>query len=324
MMRCLLVLTLSGAALCCAPTAKCGPKVARPITQAKTRAYEDARAAAISRPAVLLARPFDDGNVGGAARAMLNFGLCRLRLVDPTANPRSDEAILRATGAAPVLRDSETYDSMAEAVADLQLVLATTARPRESRIPVHSPREAVELAKAAVARGERVGFLFGSEKNGLSNTELEHATSIVTIPTVPGFSSLNLAQAVLLMCYEWSSVAEAADDEAAAEDAPSAEIVPDAAQRASQGTLESLFAWWEDSLWTSGFFGGSRAVKSAYGEDAGKTQEESRAAAAMGKVRRYAACPGSNTHTTPRVNRVFGADVAPRLRVRARSSLSAS
>ena len=175
---------------------KCGPKVSRPITPTKTAAFESAIASGAAVPSVLLCRPFDDGNVGACARAMLNFGLWDLRLVDPTASASSDEALLRASGAAPILRRSSEHDRLAGAVDDLQLVLATTARPRESRIPVYEPREAVALATDAIRRGEKVGFLFGSEKNGLSNAELEHASAIVTIPTHPGFGSLNLAQAI--------------------------------------------------------------------------------------------------------------------------------
>lgn len=296
-------------AACAAPqhNAKCGPKVSRPITAAKTAAFDNAVARGFSTPCVLLARPFDAGNVGSVARGMLNFGLWNMRLVDPTADPQSDEAVLRASGASPILRQAGMFDSMAAATADLQLVLATTARPRESRIPVHSPREAVSLAADAIARGERVGLLFGSEKNGLSNDELAFAHGIVTIPTAPGFSSLNLAQAVLLLCYEWSTRPLAAAAGGAAEgdgDGEGASVVEDRSQldvaraaaeavdaeqsnaRAPLKQIDSLFEWWEEQLWRVGFFGGRRGVNSAYGEDEGRRQEASRASAAMAKLRR--------------------------------------
>ena len=270
---------------------KCGPKVSRPITPTKTAAFETALARGHSVPSVILARPFDAGNVGSVARAMLNFGLWDLRVVDPTADPQCEEAILRASGAAPLLRRAPVYDSLEPAVSDLQLVLATTARPRESRIPVYSPREAIALASNAIARGEQVGLLFGSEKNGLSNAELAHATSIVTIPTMPGFSSLNLAQAALLMCYEWGSAADTETQfdvarsaaEAAAE---AAATEAGSGARAPLGQLNSLFEFWEESLWGSGFFGGARGVHSRYGADAGAEQERTRARAAMDKLRR--------------------------------------
>ena len=113
--------------------------------------------------------------MGAAARAMLNFGLFDLRLVDPTADPRCDEAVLRAAGARPLLESCSTHETVGGAMADLQLVLATTARPRECLMDVYAPREAVALAASAIRRGERVGFLFGSEKNGLTNAELQVA-----------------------------------------------------------------------------------------------------------------------------------------------------
>ena len=268
------------------PAPKCGPKVSRPITPTKTAAFDNAFARGPTVPSVVLCRPFDAGNVGAAARAMLNFGLWDLRVVQPT-DPEvtiSEEAILRASGAAPILHTSTTHSSLPQAVEDLQLVLATTARPRESRIPVRTPREAVERAVAAIQRGERVGLLFGSEKNGLSNEELEEATEIVTIPTMPGFSSLNLAQAVLLMCYEWSSAAPdiaAADPDAAAKAKEEEEL-----RRAPLGQLDSMFEFWEESLWESNFFGGGRGVHSTYGSKQGAEQEKARASSAMSKLRR--------------------------------------
>jgi tRNA/rRNA methyltransferase len=274
------------------PAPKCGPKVSRPITPTKSAAYAAAKERGFSVPSVLLCRPFDDGNVGAAARAMLNFGLWDLRLAQPDADPRSDEALLRASGARPILERAPVHQSLGEAVEDLQLVLATTARTRERSIPVYSPRDAMLLAAKAVGRGERVGFLFGSEKNGLSNEELEHATAIVTIPTNPGFSSLNLAQAVLLVCYEWVCASAGANDSdrdgasaAAPEEQPS--TAPSSLeQRAPLGQLDSLFGAWEESLWSSGFFGGDRGVKSEYGEHSGHKQEQARAASAMARLRR--------------------------------------
>jgi len=222
---------------------------------------------------------------------MLNFGLSDLRLVDPTAHAQSDEAVLRASGAAPILRRCETHETAADAVADLQLVLATTARPRESRIPVYAPREAMALAAAAIARGERVGLMFGSEKNGLSNAELDAANAIVTIPTFPGFSSLNLAQAVLLVCYEWGAIAEGENQYEVARqaydaDEAAAEAEGGSGARAPLGQVDSLLRFWEERLWEANFFGGNRALHSQYGPEEGRAQERSRAAAAMAKLRR--------------------------------------
>jgi tRNA/rRNA methyltransferase len=222
---------------------------------------------------------------------MLNFGLTQLRVVDPIADLASDEAINRAAGAAPVLRNAATFPTIPEAAADLSLVLATTARSRDCLLPVYSPREAVGLAADAIARGERVGFLFGSEKNGLSSAELQAAHAIVTIPTAAGFSSLNLAQAVLLLGYEWAAAeARASPGEAgrtAAEDASMAgeESGDDAAAGAPLAMLDSLFSWWERTLWDVGFFGGNRGVRSLAGPIKGVEQERRRSAAAMEKLR---------------------------------------
>ena len=162
----------------------------------KTAAVEAALAAKHTQPVILLARPFAPGNIGAVARAMLNFGLSDLRLVAPLTQPwLTDEAQARACGAAPLLDEAQTYADMPAATDDLQLVLATTARPRDANVPVLTPRAAAEMAAEAIASGQRVGLLFGSEKNGLDNEELLCANALVSVPTNPQFSSLNLAQA---------------------------------------------------------------------------------------------------------------------------------
>lgn len=162
----------------------------------KTAAVEAALATKSTQPVILLARPFAPGNIGAVARAMLNFGMSDLRLVAPLTQPwLTDEAQARACGAAPLLDEAQTFTDMPAATDDLQLVLATTARPRDANVPVLTPRAAAELAAEAIASGQRVGLLFGSEKNGLLNEELLCANRLVTVPTNPQFSSLNLAQA---------------------------------------------------------------------------------------------------------------------------------
>ena len=140
---------------------KCGPKVSRPITPTKTAAFESAIASGAAVPSVLLCRPLDDGNVGACARAMLNFGLWDLRLVDPTASASSDEALLRASGAAPILRRSSSMTGLQAGRRRPTAGACDDGWTRESRIPVYEPREAVALATDAIRRGEKVGFLFG-------------------------------------------------------------------------------------------------------------------------------------------------------------------
>jgi TrmH family RNA methyltransferase len=198
---------------------------------------------------------------------MLNFGLCDLRLVDPACDATGEEAVARACGATALLERARTYGTVREAVEDCGVVLATTARSREMALPVLSARAAAERAVASCASGGRAALLFGCEKNGLSQAELRSANAIVTIPTDPLFSSLNLAQAVLLLAYECQLSREAAEPQPDA-DAPSTE-------EATAGQLASLFDFWEASLWRSRFFGGG-------GDGA---QERLRADSAMDKLR---------------------------------------
>mmetsp|Transcript_95734 Transcript_95734/g.166297 ORF Transcript_95734/g.166297 Transcript_95734/m.166297 type:complete len:430 (-) Transcript_95734:132-1421(-) len=242
------------------PLPKCGPKVNWPVSKHKIKAYEEAAALRDTRPCILLCRPWEDGNLGAAARAMLNFGLTELRLVNPDADPKSEEAIMRASGARQILHDAAIFDATASAVADLHLVFATTARQREN-VPLCSLRESMQLALSAIQRGERVGFLFGCERNGLDGEEVSHAHTLVKIPTLPGFSSLNLAQAVLLIAYEWGSAsAEIATDTIANLSGDNAKEANGRTnlgyaeeERAPSGQLESLFTFLNTTLREAGF-----------------------------------------------------------------------
>lgn len=155
-------------------------------------------------PVVILVRPQLGENIGMAARAMLNCGLGELRLVAPRDEWPNTKADRAASGADEVLKGAEVFDDVASAVADLQRVFATSARGRELTQRIVPPREAAAEMARAVAGKQRVGLLFGPERTGLDNEDLAHADTIVTIPLNPAFSSLNLAQAVLLLAYEWS------------------------------------------------------------------------------------------------------------------------
>ena len=154
-------------------------------------------------PAVILVRTQLGENIGAAARAMLNCGLSDLRLVQPRDGWPNVKALGAASGADAVLSGVRLCASVEEAVADLHVVHATTARPRELLKPELAPREAVIVLRDAGHRGARLGLLFGPEKAGLKNDELVLADAIVRIPLNPAFASLNLAQAVLIMAYEW-------------------------------------------------------------------------------------------------------------------------
>ena len=166
------------------------------------------RASRTGGPAVVLVRPQLAVNIGMCARAMANFGLSDLRLVAPREGwPREgaygDMAEAAAAGASHLLAAATVYPTLAEAVADLHFVWATTARERGQHKRVATPAEAMPESAAALAAGARHGILFGPERTGLNNDEVATADAIVTFPVNPAYASLNLAQAVLLVGYEW-------------------------------------------------------------------------------------------------------------------------
>jgi tRNA/rRNA methyltransferase len=154
-------------------------------------------------PVVILVRPQLGENVGAAARAMLNFGLSELRLVRPQCGWPNVKAVQAASGATEVLNRLQLFDRVADAARDLHRLFATSARPRDLAKPVITAAQAAREARMALAGGERVGILFGPERTGLSNDDLILADAVVGIPVNPDFFSLNLAQAVLLVGYEW-------------------------------------------------------------------------------------------------------------------------
>ncbi len=155
-------------------------------------------------PAFILVRPQMGENIGAAARAMLNFGLDRMRIVDPRDGWPNPKAVAMASGAAGrVLDRAGVFPDLGRAVADCDFVFATTARNRELVKEVVTPERAMAMARAMAAEGKKVGVLFGPERAGLENADLVHANAIVTVPVNPEFFSLNLAQAVLLLGYEW-------------------------------------------------------------------------------------------------------------------------
>src|ERR1700730_8686186 len=158
-------------------------------------------------PAVVLVEPQLGENIGAAARVMANFGLSRLRLVNPRDGWPNIHAHRAASGADRILDQSVLYQSVQAAIADCTLVLATTARAHDQAKPVLSPQEAAALLAPRVAGGETVAVMFGRERYGLQNGEIALADRIVTFPVNPAFASLNLAQAVALMAYEWFRLA---------------------------------------------------------------------------------------------------------------------
>ena len=160
-------------------------------------------------PVILLMEPQLADNVGMVARAMANFGLDALRLIAPRDGWPNEKARIAASGANYVIDDAAAFPSLAAAMGDLNWLAATTARQRDLRKPVMTPVEAAAEMRARIARGERCGVLFGRERNGLETAEVANADALVMIPVNTRFASLNLAQAVLILGYEWMRLSEA-------------------------------------------------------------------------------------------------------------------
>ncbi len=161
-------------------------------------------------PAFILVAPQLGENIGAACRAMWNFGLADLRLVAPRDGWPNPDAVAMASGATRVLDGARVYPTTAEAAAEIATLYATTARERDMTKRVLTPREAVAEMLAKRAAGDTVGVLFGRERTGLENDDVARANAIVSVPANPAFASLNLAQCVLLMAYEWREAAVAA------------------------------------------------------------------------------------------------------------------
>ncbi len=178
-------------------------------------------------PVFVLVEPQLGENIGAVARTMLNFGLTDLRLVNPRDGWPNNKAVSTASGAMAVIDGARVFDTLDEALADFRYVLATTARPRELLLPVFAPADAATTLHARIARGEPAAVLFGAERSGLDNDDLIRADGVIAIPSNPAFASLNLAQAAVIIAYEWAKAAGAAIEPgelAAASPAPKADF----------------------------------------------------------------------------------------------------
>lgn len=156
-------------------------------------------------PCVILVEPQLDQNIGKTARAMLNFGLTDLRLVRPKAPHDNKTARALSAGAEQILDQARVFESLQESAKELSFVLATTTRPRDMIKEVFTPRQGVEKAYAHLGEhpDHRTGLVFGPERSGLENDDIAFCDAIITAPLNPDFSSLNLAQAVVILSYEW-------------------------------------------------------------------------------------------------------------------------
>jgi tRNA/rRNA methyltransferase len=160
-------------------------------------------------PALILVRPQLADNIGMTARAMANFGLSELRLVHPRDGWPNEKARFAASGANFIIDGAEAFPTLEAAISDLNWLCATTARQRDLAKTVLTPEQAVAEMGRRMAEGQRCGILFGPERNGLETEEVAIADAAVMAPVNPNFASLNLAQAVLLMSYEWMKLTNA-------------------------------------------------------------------------------------------------------------------
>jgi tRNA/rRNA methyltransferase len=202
----------------------------------------------LNRPVIVLVRPQLGENIGKAARAMLNFGLTELRLVEPRDGWPNPSAGPAAAGADIVLERAQVFATTAEAVADCQHVHATTVRKRGVTKPVITPDEA---ARQVHTLSGRHAILFGPERSGLETEDVALARNIITVPINPEFASLNLAQAVILLAYEWSRIGREMGGTEAALVQPTAE---DTLPPAPQEELDGLVAHFEQLLEPRGYF----------------------------------------------------------------------
>jgi len=193
-----------------------------------------------AKPVIVLVRPQLGQNIGKAARAMLNFGLTELRLVAPRDGWPNPDAGPAASGADIVLEQARVFDTAEEAIADCSTVFASTVRRRDLVMPVVGPQE---MAGRITSSDGRSAILFGPERSGLETEEVALANAIVTVPINPGFASLNLAQAVILLAYEWSKRSDLAQP-----------TVKDIEEAAPHGDLEGLIGQLDDELVAKGYF----------------------------------------------------------------------
>ncbi|MDO9461623.1 MAG: RNA methyltransferase [Alphaproteobacteria bacterium] len=195
-------------------------------------------------PCVILVRPQLGQNIGMAARAMANFGLSDLRIVAPREGWPNEWAIKAASGADWVLEDARLFDTVEAAVADIHYLVATTARLREMLKPVVTAEAAAREMRTKTAQGLRCGIMFGPERSGLENDDATLAQAVLRIPVDPRFTSINLAQAVLLTGYEWFRLADTT---------PPERLDPGNTWPASNAELVALFEHLERELDTAGF-----------------------------------------------------------------------
>ncbi|SFD74035.1 tRNA/rRNA methyltransferase [Sulfitobacter brevis] len=196
-------------------------------------------------PAFVLVRPQMGENIGAAARAMWNFGLDHMAVVAPRDGWPNPAAVAMASGAGRLLDEARLYSDLPEALGRTDFVFATTARNRDLTKPVFSPEAAMAAAAEKIASGQRVAVLFGPERAGLENDDISRANALISVPVNPEFPSLNLAQCVLLVGYEWRR---------AQGDVKAQTVGMAGTEWASGQEVEHLSQHFEERLETAGFF----------------------------------------------------------------------
>src|SRR6476646_4751577 len=205
-----------------------------PLILSSGRSEAHGRVSKDRKPIIVLVRPQLGQNIGKAARAMLNFGLTEMRLVAPRDGWPNPDAGPSASGADAVLEQAKVFATVEDAIADCATVYASTVRRRDLIMPVIRPED---MADRIASSAERSAILFGPERSGLETEEVALAHAIVTVPINPDFASLNLAQAVILLAYEWSKRSALASP-----------TVKDLEPAAQHGDLEGLITQLNDEL----------------------------------------------------------------------------
>lgn len=212
---------------------------------AGTDKTQEAAEAGVDTPYVILVEPQLGQNIGMVARAMLNSGWSRLRLVKPRDGWPNSEAVAASSGALTVIENAVVYETTAEAVADLQKVYATTARLRDMTNRVLTPKAAAPEMFEFSRSGLKTGILFGPERTGLTNDDVSLADTIIEVPLNPSFKSLNLSQAVLLVAYEWFQLTV---------EAPPERLEYGDTEIADKASLQNFLTRLENGLTEAGFF----------------------------------------------------------------------
>ncbi|MBL94806.1 MAG: rRNA methyltransferase [Magnetovibrio sp.] len=197
-------------------------------------------------PTIILVKPQLGENIGMCARAMWNCGVTKLRIVKPRDKWPSTSAKAAAAGANNVIGSVEVFESLEKAVGDLNVVFASSARPRCMTKSIITPWEAASELQASSLAGLKTGIMFGQESKGLNNDEIVIANKVIAVPLNPSFNSLNLAQAVFVICYEWRKLTNRIDS--------SELLISENPKLADKKQLIYLFKHLETELDSCGFF----------------------------------------------------------------------